>query len=138
MRYTGGRRFPHQRAASGREVHPFRASSGFIGRLRGTQGAFKAVYYRIPAGASTFAIHWLLVDGAQTLEKLTIPEGWTATKIARHLEAQGVCSQADFLAAVRSPQLLAKFGVQGKSLEGYLFPDTYYVPRPFPRTPWLS
>jgi peptidoglycan lytic transglycosylase G len=103
-----------------------------VGRIRGTQGAFKAGYYRIPAGATALSIHWLLVDGAQTLEKLTVPEGWTISKIARHLEAQGVCSAADFTAAARSPALLSKFGVHGKTLEGYLFPDTYYVPRPFP------
>ncbi|MGO9412979.1 MAG: endolytic transglycosylase MltG [Spirochaetia bacterium] len=103
-----------------------------VGRIRGTQGAFKAGYYRIPAGASALSIHWLLVEGAQTLEKLTIPEGWTISKIARHLEAQGVCKASDFLAAARSPELRSRFGVQGRSLEGYLFPDTYYVPRPFP------
>jgi UPF0755 protein len=103
-----------------------------VGRIRGTQGSFKAGFYRIPAGATALSIHWLLVDGAQTLERLTIPEGWTITKIARHLEAQGVCSAADFEAAARSPEMLSKLGVQGKSLEGYLFPDTYYVPRPFP------
>ncbi|HVO39135.1 MAG TPA: endolytic transglycosylase MltG [Spirochaetia bacterium] len=103
-----------------------------IGRVSGTQGAFKAGYYRIPAGASTLAVHSLLVEGAQSLEKLTIPEGWTLGKIARHLEAQGVCSAADFMAAARSPELLAKYGVQGTSLEGYLYPDTYLVPRPFP------
>jgi len=103
-----------------------------VGRISGTQRAFKAGYYRIPSGASALSIRWLLVDGAQTLDKLTIPEGWTITKIARHLEAEGVCSEADFLAAARSPELLSKFAVQGRSLEGYLFPDTYYVPRPFP------
>jgi len=104
----------------------------FVGRVRGTQGAFKAGYYRIPAGATALSIHWLLVDGAQTLEKLTIPEGWSITKIARHMEAQGVCSAADFIAAAKSPQMMSKLGIQGRSLEGYLFPDTYYVPRPFP------
>ena len=103
-----------------------------LGRLRGTQGAFKAGYYRIPAGASMVAVHRLLVDGDQTLEKLTVPEGWTMSKIARHLEAQGVCSAADFLAATRSAAILSEFGLQGKSLEGYLFPDTYFIPRPFP------
>ncbi|HVP19769.1 MAG TPA: endolytic transglycosylase MltG [Spirochaetia bacterium] len=103
-----------------------------IGRVGGTQGDFKAGYYRIPAGASTLAIHWLLVEGAQSLEKVTIPEGWTVTKIARHLEAQGVCSAGDFLRATQSEEIIAKLGVQGRSLEGFLFPDTYYVPRPFP------
>jgi UPF0755 protein len=103
-----------------------------VGRISGTQGAFKAGYYRIPAGASALSIHWLLVEGAQTLEKLTIPEGWTISKVARHLEAEGVCQATDFMAASRSPEMLSRFGVPGRSLEGYLFPDTYYVPRPFP------
>ncbi len=103
-----------------------------IGRLRGTQGLFKAGYYRIPAGASTLAVHDLLVSGSQTLGRVTIPEGWTIGKIARHLEAEGITPAADFLAAARSPALLAEFGVSGSSMEGYLYPDTYFVPRPFP------
>jgi UPF0755 protein len=102
------------------------------GRLRGTQSDFKAGYYRIPAGSSTLAIHDLLVTGSQTLGKVTIPEGWTITKIARHLEAQGVCTAADFMTAAQSPRLLAEFGITEKTLEGYLFPDTYFIPRPFP------
>jgi UPF0755 protein len=103
-----------------------------IGRLRGTQAVFKAGYYRIPAGASTLAIHDLLVMGAQTLGKVTIPEGWTLGKIARHLEAEGITGAADFLAAARSPSVMAEFGITEPSMEGYLFPDTYFVPRPFP------
>jgi len=102
-----------------------------LARVRGTQSGFKAGYYRIPARATTFAIHDLLVLGSQKLQKVTIPEGWTAGKIARHLEALGICSAEDFLAAVRSPVLLEEFGIRGKTLEGYLFPDTYFVPMPF-------
>ena len=103
-----------------------------VGRLKGTQSDFKAGYYRIPGRSSTLAIHDLLVTGAQNIGKVTIPEGWTSSKIARHLEAEGVCSATDFMEATRSPELLSQFGVPGKSLEGYLFPDTYFVPRPFP------
>ena len=103
-----------------------------VGRIWGTQGEFKAGYYRIPVGASALSIHWLLVDGAQTLEKLTVPEGWTLSKVAHHLDALGVCRAADFLTATRSSELLTRFGIHGRTLEGYLFPDTYYVPRPFP------
>jgi UPF0755 protein len=103
-----------------------------IGRLAGTQSAFKAGYFRIPARASTLSIHRLLVTGAQSLGKVTIPEGWTVGKIARHLESWGVCPAADFIAASRSPALLSRYGVPGSSLEGYLFPDTYLIPLPFP------
>jgi UPF0755 protein len=102
-----------------------------IARLGGTQGDFRAGYYRVPAGATTLAVHRLLTVGSQKLAKVTIPEGWTARKIANHLEALGICPAADFLAAVRSPSLLAKYGIPGPTLEGYLFPDTYFVPQPF-------
>jgi UPF0755 protein len=102
-----------------------------IARVMGTQSDFKAGWYRIPAGTSMLGIHDLLVHGSQKLAKVTIPEGWTAGKIARHLEALGISPATDFLAAVHSPILLAKFGISGKSMEGYLFPDTYFVPVPF-------
>jgi UPF0755 protein len=102
-----------------------------IARLSGTQSVIKAGYYRIPTRATVLAIHTLLTAGATNLTKVTIPEGWTARKIALHLEALGVSPAADFLAAVRSPVLLTRYGVPGKSLEGYLFPDTYFVPVPF-------
>ena len=102
-----------------------------IARLAGTQGDIKAGYYRIPAGSSTLAVHRLLTVGSQKLAKVTIPEGWTARKIANHLEALGICPAADFLAAVRSPVLREKYGVTGPTLEGFLFPDTYFVPQPF-------
>ena len=105
-----------------------------IARLGGTQADFKAGYYRIAPGATTLAIQRLLTTGAQELTKVTVPEGWTARKIALHLEALGVAPAADFLQAVQSPALLAKFGVPGKTLEGYLFPDTYFVPAPFDGT----
>jgi UPF0755 protein len=101
-------------------------------RVKGTGKAFKAGYYRIPPRARTLAVHRLLVSGEQELEKLTIPEGWTIRKIARMLETRGVCSAADFEAAALSPEAAARLGVPGKSLEGYLFPDTYLVPKPFP------
>ena len=103
-----------------------------IGKVRRTQSAFKAGYYRIPAGASTLAVHDLVVAGAQSLTRVTIPEGWTLSKIARRLEAEGICAAADFIEATRSPALLVEFGIQGKSLEGFLFQDTYMVPKTFP------
>jgi len=103
-----------------------------MGRLRRTQGAFKVGYYQIPARASTVAIHDLLIAGAQNLIKVTVPEGWTIRKIARHFEALGICAASDFEAAAQSPQLARKLGIPAQSLEGYLFPDTYFVPAPFP------
>ena len=140
-RKMGDRLFAIQKGESLSRISQRLQGEGFIrfaplldlvGRIRGTQGDFKAGYYRIPGRASTMAIHDLLVSGSQGLGKVTIPEGWTVGKIARHLEAEGICPASDFIAATRSSALMSKFGILGKSLEGYLFPDTYLVPKPFP------
>jgi UPF0755 protein len=103
-----------------------------VAKLEGTQGAFKAGYYRIPPRASLLSIHGLLISGAATLERVTIPEGWTVRKIAELLEKKGVCKALDFMQAARSPLLARDLGVDGDGLEGYLFPDTYFLPTPFP------
>lgn len=139
-RGSGDELFSIERGQNLSEISRRLQSQGFIrsaflmdalARLRGSQSDFKAGYYRISRRASTVAIHDLLVQGAQKLGKVTIPEGWTAGKIARHLEALGVCPAAEFLSAVRSPVLLTRFGITGKTMEGFLFPDTYFVPVPF-------
>jgi UPF0755 protein len=103
-----------------------------VSKLKSTEGSFKAGYYQVPAGATTLQIHRLLVQGAATLEKVTIPEGWTVRKIADLLEKRGICPAEDFIQAAGSPLLAKDLGVPAPGLEGYLFPDTYFMPKPFP------
>lgn len=64
--------------------------------------------------------------------KITFPEGWESAKMADRLEANGF-SKEEFLRLVNNPpdDLTADLGFlsdkpEGKSLEGYLFPDTYF------------
>ena len=103
-----------------------------VARLRGTEGEFKAGWYRIPSGASALRVHDLLVKGAQSLVKLTIPEGWTVSRIAALAEERGITPAAAFQAAAGSAALAAELSVPAKTLEGFLYPDTYFVPAPFP------
>jgi UPF0755 protein len=61
--------------------------------------------------------------------KLTIPEGYNIFEIAQTLSNNGFGNYHDFLAEVRKPAYLARYGIpEGQSLEGYLFPDTYFIP----------
>ncbi len=99
-----------------------------LSRLWRTGSSFQSGFFRIPPGATTVDVHNLLVSGRQEQVRVTIPEGWTIGKIARRVEELGLCSRQEFLAAAASPVLLERLKVPGRSLEGYLFPDTYYVP----------
>ena len=90
--------------------------------------------YIFPTGMKIPEVAKIVTGGetAPTAIPVTFPEGWTAKEMADRLDANGF-SGSDFLAIVNSPaqDLLAKYpflsGVPaGKSLEGFLFPDTYY------------
>lgn len=59
--------------------------------------------------------------------RITIPEGWTRFEIANRLAEWSVCDRASFLAATEDPQLLAGIDPRAQSVEGFLFPDTYWL-----------
>lgn len=69
---------------------------------------------------------------AVTSVPVTFPEGWTIAQMAERLDANGF-SGKEFVAVANNPSqelkdkhaFLAEIP-KGKSLEGYLFPDTYY------------
>jgi UPF0755 protein len=88
--------------------------------------------YRIELPATPISIHRLLVSGREILHKVTIPEGVTLRKTARILEEAGICSQDRFLAAARDREIIRHYGIPNDSMEGYLFPDTYFFPGDFP------
>jgi len=60
---------------------------------------------------------------------IVIPEGFTFYQVARRLEANGVCTAADFTAAAQAYQIqsfYAPISLQScYRMEGMLFPDTY-------------
>lgn len=86
----------------------------------------KAGTYKISASMTTSAILRYIHDGKQEYIKVTVPEGLTLSKTARHLEAAGVVKADAFVAAAEDRALLAKYHIAGKTAEGYLFPDTYF------------
>jgi UPF0755 protein len=59
----------------------------------------------------------------------TVREGETMFDIARELEAGKFMAADDFLAAARNPELVHDLVPHAKTLEGFLFPATYNLPR---------
>jgi UPF0755 protein len=70
-----------------------------------------------------------IAHGRIYLVTVVLPEGETMFGIAGQLEAKGVTSRDAFLAATRSPALVADLAPGAPSLEGFLFPATYQFPR---------
>lgn len=67
-----------------------------------------------------------MVLGKILLHRITIPEGLTVKEIGRLLENGKMTSKGRFFAEATNADLLSFLDLQGKGVEGYLFPDTYY------------
>ncbi|MDC0718236.1 endolytic transglycosylase MltG [Nannocystis bainbridge] len=70
-----------------------------------------------------------LIRAQRTEEtRVTIPEGRNILEVADILAVAGYGDASVILAAMRDPALLKEFGIEGESVEGYLYPDTYKFP----------
>ncbi len=70
-----------------------------------------------------------LANGLVYLRKFTVPEGMTVQLTAQKWQEQGFGTEADFIkAATASGDLVRHIDAEAKSVEGYLFPETYSFP----------
>jgi UPF0755 protein len=56
---------------------------------------------------------------------ITIPEGSTIRETAHILAEQGLVQMNRFISLCEDPEFVKSFDFSGKTMEGYLFPDTY-------------
>ena len=97
--------------------------------LTGAAKKLRAGEYRFAGGSKPLEILKRLRKGKVLYRPVTLPEGTDAVKIADILAAGGWIDRARFLGLVHDKQFLHRLGVEADSLEGYLFPDTYYFSR---------
>ena len=93
-------------------------------------GALKAGEYRFDHAVPLTEVYARIRRGDVYTRTLVIPEGFNIFEIAQAVEAAGLGSKADFLAAERQhTELIRQWSPGATSLEGYLFPDTYRFSR---------
>jgi len=86
----------------------------------------KAGEYRLTPAINLLQLLDILQHGKSICHRVTIPEGYTIRQIAAILADHGLADREKFIKAANDPALARKLGIQAESLEGYLFPDTYY------------
>jgi UPF0755 protein len=84
--------------------------------------------YRLAYGERAKNILGKVVRGDVHKVAVTIPEGLFSHEIAAVLANEARVDSAGFMAVVADPEIRQRLDVEGPSLEGYLFPDTYWVP----------
>jgi UPF0755 protein len=94
------------------------------------RGTLQAGEYRFAHPATATEVYERIERGDVFTRTVTIPEGATIFDVAARLEQAGLGPREEFLAAAtRNSSLVADLDPGAKSLEGYLFPDTYHLAR---------
>lgn len=108
-------------------VHPTKFK--LLARLKGDDKRLKAGEYVFSGSASPQQVLDILVKGSVKLYKLTVPEGYNLFQIAELVQAAGMGASDDFKRLTTNSDLTRSLGIDADTLEGYLFPDTYFFPK---------
>ncbi len=95
-------------------------------KLKKAGKKIQAGEYLLSASKTPEEVLDIFIKGKVKLYRLTIPEGLNIREIAVLVEKENFCDQKIFIDLCYNLSLIKKLGVQAASLEGYLFPDTYF------------
>jgi len=98
-------------------------------RYRGDDRRLQVGEYEVAASWSTATILDRLTSGRVKTYELVIPEGTRATEIGEKLEAAGLVTAEEFALVVADAEFAKSLGIEQAGLEGYLYPETYRIPR---------
>lgn len=101
-----------------------------MSRLRKADTKINSGEYSLSPSMTQKEILTKLISGDVIKRTILIKEGMNIWEIAKAINESGLLTEEEFKKALVDPELLRKWGVPGKSFEGYLFPNTYYFSRP--------
>lgn len=100
-----------------------------LAKLMGVSKALHPGEYRFSGRPTPYQVLRQLYRGSSIKHPLTIPEGSNLAQIGAILITEGWTTDKEFRATVSDPQFLRELGIKHPSLEGYLFPETYFLER---------
>jgi UPF0755 protein len=108
-----------------RDGHSFRLALWVTGSGRRLQ----AGEYRFDHPMSARQVAEKMARGDVYVRPITFPEGLTSRQMAALYESKGFGPAQEFTDAARNRTLVSAVDPEARDLEGYLFPDTYKLPR---------
>ncbi len=101
-------------------------------RIKGADTQVRAGPYAFPAPASWRRLLTDLTEGRVLTQTMTIPEGFTLKQMAPRIATITGLPEDSVLDNLTAPGLEDVWNVPGPGLEGYLFPDSYYLAQGVP------
>lgn len=100
----------------------------------GDARALKAGEYRFDRPMGAVEVVQKIARGEVVTHPITFPEGLTIREMAAIYESRGFGAARDFAQAAAEASLIRDLDPEAGDLEGYLFPETYALPRGTPAT----
>jgi UPF0755 protein len=97
-----------------------------IARYDDQDRGIKPGLYRLQSGLGPYNALTALLAGDARVRMIVVRERMTLAEVADALQAAGVARE-EVLAAARDSALRGRVGAAGPTIEGYLYPTTYYV-----------
>ena len=104
-----------------------RTAFKILSKVRG--GQFMAGEYELSPSMTPWRIIAKIKTGKVFSRPVTIPEGYTLRQISKLLESKGLAVEKNIARLCVDPVFIKTCGLDVSSLEGYLFPSTYYITR---------
>lgn len=103
-----------------------------LGRLTGADRKIRAGFYSIWSNMSPLDIFKIIRRGQIIEYEIKILEGDSLLEISEQFEKTGIINKADFMKLAENRDFLDSYEIETKSIEGYIFPDTYKIPKGVP------
>lgn len=99
------------------------------GRLSGVDRRIRAGFYSLWTGMNPFEILKVLRKGRIIEYEVKILEGDSLLEITSAFDKTGIISPEKFMELAQDSDFLATYDIKAPSIEGYIYPDTYFIPK---------
>jgi len=108
----------------------YRGYFEIIGRLQGISRKVRVGFYGLNTSMSLREVLDTLRKGKIIEYQVVIPEGYNLYQIGWTISKTPLISHpGQFIDLVKNKKFVHSLGIDANTLEGYLFPDTYYLPK---------
>lgn len=97
-----------------------------LGKITQNESKIKPGEYQLHRAMRPAEVLGYLVRGEVLVHRVVIPEGTSSREIGAILEKGNILKAETFYQTAQDREIVKRLGFEAETLEGYLFPDTYY------------
>ena len=98
----------------------------FFTKIKGLEKSMQAGTFRLSNVHTNNEVIKNIVFGSPDRKKITFLEGWNINQVARHISEELNFNYSEVLKLLSNEELIQELQLRSNTLEGYLFPETYY------------